>query len=62
MRNLFDKKFFFVYIIQKYKQYLIEAMSKKRTRFRIEDDWLSFYIGVILGLLVLLGIIKKVPW
>lgn len=37
-------------------------MNKKRTRFRIEDDWLSFYIGVILGLLVLLGIIKKVPW
>jgi hypothetical protein len=41
----------------------METITKKKNRkFRIEDDWFSFYVGVILGLLVLFGIIKYIPW
>jgi len=36
--------------------------EKKKNSFTIDDDWFSFYIGVILGLLVLFGIIKYIPW
>ncbi len=36
--------------------------EKKPVKFRIEDDWFSFFVGVILGLLVLFGIIKYIPW
>jgi len=36
--------------------------ENKPVRFRIDDDWFSFYIGVILGLLVLFGVIKYIPW
>jgi len=36
--------------------------EKKTVRFRIEDDWFSFIVGVILGLLVLFSVIKYIPW
>ena len=39
-------------------------MKEKRrpTKLRIEEDWFSFYLGVGLGLLVLLGVIRHIPW
>ena len=36
--------------------------KQKKARFTIEEDWLSFYIGIILGLLVMFGVIKYIPW
>ena len=36
--------------------------EKRYTKIRIEEDWFSFYVGIILGLLVMFGVIKHVPW
>jgi len=36
--------------------------EKKSVRFKIDDDWFSFFVGIILGLLVLFGVIKYIPW
>jgi hypothetical protein len=44
------------------EEVVLEEEKKKTVRFRIEDDWFSFYVGIILGLLVLFGIVKRVPW
>jgi len=36
--------------------------KNKNIKLRMEEDWFSFYLGIILGLLVLFGVIKSVPW
>jgi hypothetical protein len=36
--------------------------AKRKASFRIEEDWFSFVVGLILALLVFFGVIKNVPW
>ena len=40
----------------------VMSKEKKPLKFRMEDDWFSFYVGIILGLLVLFGVVEHVPW
>ncbi|MDL1962642.1 MAG: hypothetical protein LWX01_13315 [Deltaproteobacteria bacterium] len=39
-----------------------KSNAKGKTSFRIEEDWFSFVVGIILALMVLFGLIKHVPW
>jgi len=39
-----------------------DSKPKGREPFRMEEDWFSFVVGLILALLVLFGLIKSVPW
>jgi len=41
---------------------MIMEKEQEPKKFRIEEDWFSFYVGIILGLLVIAGIIKHIPW
>jgi hypothetical protein len=40
----------------------MKEKQMKSTKLRIEEDWFSFYLGIILGLLVLLGVVRHIPW
>lgn len=35
---------------------------KKKSPFRIEEDWFAFVFGIFIALAVFLGWIKNVPW
>jgi hypothetical protein len=39
-----------------------KSNDKGKAPFRIEEDWFSFVVGIILALMVLFGLIKHVPW
>ena len=38
-----------------------ELNPKRKEPFRMEEDWFSFVVGLILALMVLFGLIKHVP-
>lgn len=35
---------------------------KKRSPFRIEEDWFAFVVGILIAFAVFLGWIQHVPW